>query len=118
MTEHYLGFREVTTSSASRMCTLPNSRLLKKSPSRYVKGGGQLFDHADRWIARSSLQVAHIRSVDARMLRVFFLAPAALIAQAAQIDGKALVNFHSPPKTSMSPMNLQTISDIRLDGTA
>lgn len=45
----------------------------------------------------------------------FFLRPALMLAQPTKIEGKALADIHVPTVTPMSTINLQTISDIRLD---
>ena len=46
---------------------------------------------------------------------VLLLAPAFLLAQATNVPAEAYTYIHAELKTRLSPINLQTISDIRVD---
>jgi hypothetical protein len=53
--------------------------------------------------------------VDPGAIGKFFLTPAFLVSKAAQVGGKALADVHLSGETPLSPIDLQTMSDIRLD---
>ena len=53
--------------------------------------------------------------MDAGAVGVVFLAPAFGLAQAANVLTKAGAYIHAELKTRLSPINLQTISDIGVD---
>ena len=55
--------------------------------------------------------------MDAGAVGVVFLAPAFGLAQAANVLSKAGAYIHAELKTRLSPINLQTISDIGVDFT-
>ena len=55
--------------------------------------------------------------MDAGAVGVVFLAPASGLAQAANVLTKAGAYIHAELKTRLSPINLQTISDIEVDFT-
>ena len=56
--------------------------------------------------------------MDAGAVGIVFLAPAFGLAQAANVLTKAGAYIHAELKTRLSPINLQTISDIGVDFTA
>lgn len=80
-----------------------------------IEGHGELFDQRDGRIARRPLKVTDIGPVDASAVGVIFLAPPALVTQAAKVGGKALADIHIRLKTPLSTIDLQTISDIPVD---
>ena len=53
--------------------------------------------------------------MDAGAVGIILLAPALRLAKAAYIETEALLNIHPDLKARMSPIDLQTISDICLD---
>ena len=53
--------------------------------------------------------------MDAGAVGIVFLAPAFGLAQAANVLSKAGAYIHAELKTRLSPINLQTISDIGVD---
>lgn len=53
--------------------------------------------------------------MNAGLVRESFLAPAFLLAEPPQVFRKALPDIHGRLKTRLSPIDLQTISDIRVD---
>ena len=55
--------------------------------------------------------------MDAGAVGIVFLAPAFGLAQAANVLSKAGAYIHAELKTRLSPINLQTISDIGVDFT-
>ena len=75
----------------------------------------QLDQHFNRWIARPALDVADVGAVDPGLEGIVFLAPALGGAQALQIGAKDLANVHVPSIARLSTINLQTMSDKRLD---
>lgn len=55
----------------------------------------QLIDHGNGGIPRAAFEVADIGAVDIGFERELLLRPALGLAQAAQIQGKALTNIHA-----------------------
>ena len=53
--------------------------------------------------------------MDASAIGIVLLAPPVLVAEAAEVGGKALANIHTWLKTALSTIDLQTISDIPVD---
>ena len=56
--------------------------------------------------------------MDAGPVGIVFLAPALLLAQATNVPAEAYTYIHAELKTRLSPINLQTISDIVVDFAA
>jgi len=69
----------------------------------------------NRWVARATLDVADVVTVDAGFIGERFLAPPPGGAQAAKVHTEALTDVHGSPETRLSTMDLQTISDIGVD---
>ena len=67
---------------------------VKQSSCRDREGDRELFQHGDRRVARAAFKVADIGTVDAGTVGIFFLAPAFLVTEAAQVCGKALTDIH------------------------
>ncbi len=53
--------------------------------------------------------------MDPRLVSERLLAPALLLPQAAQISTEALTDIHGGLRARLSPIDLQTMSDIRVD---
>lgn len=85
--------------------------------SFHAQGRSKLDQHLDRRIARPALNVADVGAVDPSFEGIVFLAPALGGAQALQVGAKDLANVHLPSIARLSTINLQTMSDKRLDCT-
>ena len=83
--------------------------------SFHAQGRSQLDQHFNRRIARAALNIADVGAVDPSLEGVVFLAPALGGAQALQVGAKDLANVHPRCITCVSTINLQTMSDKRLD---
>ena len=81
----------------------------------HAKRRSQLDQHLDRRVARPAFNVADVGAVDPSLEGKVFLAPALGCAQALEIGAKDLANVHAPSIARLSTINLQTISDKRLD---
>lgn len=68
--------------------------LVEQSPGIDTKCFCQAFDNPNAGIARCPLQIGQISPVNSRPVSQLFLAPALVLAQAAQIGGKALADIH------------------------
>lgn len=77
----------------------------------------QLDQHFNRWIARPALNVADVGAVDPSLEGIVLLAPAFGGAQALQVGAEGLANVHHGCIARLSTINLQTMSDKRLDCT-
>ena len=83
--------------------------------SLHAQGCSKLDQHFNRRIARPALDVADVGTVDPSLEGIVFLAPALGGAQALQIGAKDLANVHLTSIARLSTINLQTMSDKRLD---
>lgn len=83
--------------------------------SFHAQGRSKLDQHFNRWIARPALNVADVGAVDPSLEGIVLLAPALGGAQALQVGAKDLANVHLPSIARLSTINLQTMSDKRLD---
>lgn len=81
----------------------------------HVQGRSKLDQHFNRRIARTALNVADVGAVDPSLEGIVFLAPALGGAQALQVGAKDLANVHLSSIARLSTINLQTMSDKRLD---
>lgn len=77
----------------------------------------QLDQHLDCRITRAALNVTDVGTVDPGLEGIVFLTPALGGAQALQVGAKDLANVHVPSIARLSTINLQTMSDKRLDCT-
>ena len=75
----------------------------------------ELHQDLDCWVAGAALDVADVGPVDPRFEGIVFLAPAFGGAQALQVGAKDLATVHSRCITCVATINLQTMSDKRLD---
>lgn len=73
----------------------------------------KLFDHRYGRVALPPLDIADIGAVDPRPVGVVLLTPALRLAQAPYVPTEANLYLHGNLKTRLSPIYLQTISDIR-----
>ena len=89
--------------------------LVEQIARRYAEWSGELLHHRDGGIAPPAFNITYIGAVDAGAIGIILLAPALRLAKAAYIKSKARLNIHAHLKDAMSPIDLQTISDIRLD---
>lgn len=90
-------------------------RLQQQIAGLNVQWPGKLFDHRDRRIAFAALDLADIGAVYASPVGIILLAPAFAFAKLTNIFAEARAYIHDRLKTRLSPMNLQTISDITVD---
>ncbi len=81
----------------------------------HAKRLSQLDQYLDRRVPRPTLDVADVGSVDPGLKGEVFLAPAFGGAQALEISAKDLANVHAQCIACVSTIDLQTISDKRLD---
>lgn len=88
---------------------------VEQLPGRDSECPRQLVDDGDGRVAGTPLQVGDIGPVDACLVCEGFLAEALLEPESAQVSGEALPDIHGAPETRLQTINLQTISDIRLD---
>ena len=88
---------------------------VEKITGRDRKWPGELLHHRYRGIAPSTLNVADIGPVNPSAIGIILLTPALRFAKAAYIKTKARLYIHIDLKDGLSPINLQTISDICLD---
>ena len=101
-----------------RCCWKPSSvRRPDQVGCFHAQRRSELDQHFNRRIARPALDVADVGAVDPRLEGIVFLAPALGGAQALQVGAKDLANVHLPSITRLSTINLQTMSDKRLDCT-
>lgn len=91
------------------------ARSIEQITKLYLQSRRQLFNDGDRRIAGPALEIADIGAMYFSAERKFLLRPALVLAQTAKIEGKALTNNHLRTVASMSTIDLQTISDNRLD---
>ena len=82
---------------------------------RDLKRFRKLFDHGNRRIPCTPFDVTDIGAVDAGLVSEGFLAPAFGFAQSADILSEALTHIHAQEETPLSPIDLQTMSDICVD---
>ncbi len=90
-------------------------RSVEQRPSLDLERLRQPLDHLDCGISRSALEITHVSPMNAGAIGELLLAPALLIAKAAQIGGEALTDIHCEDVPLVSPIRLQTMSDNRLD---
>lgn len=83
--------------------------------SRYLERVCDLLDHGNRRITRATFKITDVSAVDPGFVGEGFLAERFLGAQAAQVSGEALADIHAALETRLSPIDLQTIRDIRVD---
>lgn len=99
-----------------RCCRKAKSVRRADQVSRFhAQRSGKLDQHVNCRIARPALNVAYVGAVDPGLEGIVFLAPALGGAQALQVSAKDLANVHARCITCMSTINLQTMSDKRLD---
>lgn len=84
-------------------------------PCADLQRRGEFLDERYRRVAPSALDVTDVGAVDAGAVGIVLLRPALGLAEATNVPAKASADFHGLLKTAMSPIDLQTISDIGLD---
>jgi hypothetical protein len=72
----------------------------------------ELIDDADRRVAGTSLDVADVRSMNARFISKCFLTEVFRLSQASNIPAQPLTNIHAKEREQVSIIVLQTMSDI------
>lgn len=85
---------------------------VQQRANRYAQRHRQLVDHGDRRIASPAFQVADIGPMQPGLMRKFLLRPAFRLAQTAHVEAQAFTDFHAAQKRLVSPIRLQTNSDI------
>ena len=76
---------------------------------------GDLFHDCDRRVSSAAFDVADIGAVDAGFVRERLLAPAFGVTKTTQVSAEAGADIHAAVETRLSPIDLQTIRDIRVD---
>jgi len=92
-------------------------QLLEKLTRSHAKRSGELLDDRYRWVPGAAFDIRNIGAVDIRLMCKGFLAPPLFFSVSADVIAEALTDIHVRQETRMSPINLQTISDIVVDCT-
>ena len=74
---------------------------VQQLPWLNLKRTRQLLKHSNGWIARATLQVAHIGPVDASFVGKLLLAPALFPSEPPYVAAEALQNVHRLKRGSM-----------------
>lgn len=85
---------------------------VEQSTRRNTEGRRKFLDQRETGIAASALDIADIGAVDIGTIGIVLLAPASFEAKATNIAAEAKTDIHGQPMKPVSPINLQTISDI------
>ena len=89
--------------------------LVEQATRRDLQRPSQPRNYLNCRVAAPAFDVAYIGAVYASAVGVILLAPAIRFAKPPYVLAKARTDFHAGAKTRLSPIDLQTISVIRLD---
>ncbi len=92
-----------------------NANLVEELTGPHAERPSQLLDNRDGGVPAPPLDIADICAVDPGTVGIILLAPALRLAKPTNIFAKAGADIHARTKSAMSPIDLQTISDIALD---
>lgn len=83
----------------------------------YAERFSEPLDNGDGGVADPACDIADVGAVDAGFVGECLLAPAFLLAKAAQGSAEARAYLHGRSETRLSPIDLQTMRDIDIDFT-
>ena len=72
----------------------------------------ELFDNGEAGIALAAFDIADVCAMDTCPVGIVLLAPAVRFTKTTNIPAKACAYIHADPSRPVSPIDLQTISDI------
>lgn len=94
------------------MTRYPQRLLVQQLSRGHLERLREPLDDRHGRIPAPALDIADIGAVYAGAIGIILLAPAHCLAEATDVSTKARANIHAQLKTAMSPIDLQTISDI------